>query len=280
MRRKVRQVKGQIGKSPASGRGKGAGRMLTRVKKMLYRARGFYAGQLADEAFRLDPYHSSFWRKAAAGRWEPETFATLAAHLDKGHDYLDIGAWIGPTVLYGARKARHVWCFEPDPTAFRALAWNIDLNGLENVSAFPVALSDGFGVARMASFGGERGDSMTSLLNAGGAAGSDVLTIGWEAFAGAVNLGAVSLVKMDIEGAEFDVLPSLIPWLKAQRPALFLSTHAPFLAADVRRDRMAALAEALSFYGDCRDANGNLVDIEALGDPDALDRFPTFLFTG
>jgi len=254
--------------------------MLTQVRKMAYRARGYYAGRLADETFRLDPYHSSFWRKAAAGTWEPETFATMAAHLDKGHDYLDIGAWIGPTVLYGARKARHVWCFEPDPTAFRALAWNIDLNGLENVSAFPVALSDGFGVARMASFGGERGDSMTSLLNADGEAGSDVLTIGWEAFADAVDLSAVSLVKMDIEGAEFDVLPSLIPWLKAQRPALFLSTHAPFLDAEVRQKRMAALAESLSFYGECRDSKGALLTAADLTSPDALDRFPTFLFSG
>lgn len=246
---------------------------------MLYRARGFYAGRLGGERFRLDPYHSKFWRKASAGKWEPETFAVLAQHLDRQHDYLDIGAWIGPTVLFGARKARHVWCFEPDPSAFRALSWNLELNNLDNVSAFPVALSQGFGVARMASFGGERGDSMTSLLNAEGAAGVDALTIGWEAFAGAVDLSGVALVKMDIEGAEFDVLPSMLAWLKAQRPALYLSTHAPFLDAGVRSARMGALAEALSFYGTCLDAGGNRVTAEAFTRPEALERFPTFLFT-
>jgi len=252
--------------------------MLTKARKMLYRARGYYAGQLGGEQFRLDPYHSKFWRKAAAGRWEPETFTVLSQYLDKRHDYLDIGAWIGPTVLYGARKARHVWCFEPDPSAFRALAWNLELNDLGNVSAFPVALSQGFGVARMASFGGERGDSMTSLLNAGGAAGVDALTIGWEAFAGAVDLSAVSLVKMDIEGAEFDVLPTLIPWLKAQRPALYLSTHAPFLAPEVRAERMGDLAVLLSFYGSCLDGRGNRLSPEDLCRPAMLERFPTLLF--
>ena len=83
---------------------------------------------LAGERFRLDPYHSTFWRKAAAGKWEPETFAVLNAHLGPDRDYLDIGAWIGPTVLYGARKARRVVALEPDPVAFRALSWNIELN--------------------------------------------------------------------------------------------------------------------------------------------------------
>ncbi|WP_424986787.1 FkbM family methyltransferase [Microbulbifer sp. S227A] len=252
--------------------------MLTRARKMMYRARGYYHGSLAGEAFRLDPYHSKFWRKATAGKWEPETFAVLDRFLAAGQDYLDIGAWIGPTVLYGARKARHVWCFEPDPEAFRALAWNIALNDITNVSAFAAAISQDVGIARMASFGGEPGDSMTSLLNADGARGSDVLTIGWENFAGSVDLSGVALVKMDIEGAEFDVLPALLPWLRAQRPALYLSTHAPFLPADQRAARMAALAEMLGFYETC-EASGTDGDTRLTSEA-ALTRFPTFLFAG
>ena len=107
--------------------------MLTGFRKAIYRMRGHYPGRLGGEAYRLDPYHSKFWRKASAGDWEPATFAVLDAHLRPDRDYIDIGAWIGPTVLYAARKARHVWCFEPDPTAFRALSWNLELNGIENV---------------------------------------------------------------------------------------------------------------------------------------------------
>lgn len=253
---------------------------LIRLRKAFYRLRGHYAGQLADEPFRLDPYHSKFWRKASAGEWEPETLRVLAQHLDKDHDYLDIGAWIGPTVLYGARKARRVFCFEPDPVAFRHLAWNLELNGMTNVSAFSAALSQGFGVARMASFGGEAGDSMTSLLNADGAGGSDVLTVGWNDFAAATGLSGVSLVKIDIEGAEFDVLPHLIPWLKAQRPALFLSTHAPFLAKDERLERLASLSDQLSFYTQCQEHSGTSARHARLTDQRAVDGFPTFLFQG
>jgi FkbM family methyltransferase len=251
---------------------------MIRTRKAYYRVRGYFTGSLADEQFRFDPYHSKFWRRATLGTWEPETLQVLADHLDKERDYLDIGAWIGPTVLYGARKARKVIAFEPDPTAFRYLAWNLELNGIANVSAFPVALSQGFGVARMASFGGEAGDSMTSLLN-DAAHGTDVLTIGWDDFVAATDLSKVSLVKMDIEGAEFEVLPHLIPWLKEHRPALLLSTHAPYLEDGVRQNRMAKLADSLSFYESCRDDKG-VTGFEAMTGSRALTQFPTFLLCG
>ncbi|MBO9410317.1 MULTISPECIES: FkbM family methyltransferase [unclassified Ruegeria] len=253
--------------------------MLTQARKMFYRARGYYSGSLNGERFRLDPYHSKFWRKASAGLWEPETFAVLDAHLKPESDYLDIGAWIGPTVLYGARRARHVWCFEPDPTAYRYLAWNMDLNNVRNVSAFGVALSDRFGVARMASVRGEPGDSTSSLLH-DAAHGSDALTIAWDQFEAATDLSSVSLVKMDIEGAEYMVLPSLVPFLKVTRPALYLSTHAPLLPEAQRQDRMAKLADLLSFYPSCRTANGEEVEVQALTAPTSLNGFQSFVFSG
>jgi len=254
--------------------------MLTRIRKALYRARGHFDGRLGGVPFRLEPYHSKFWRRASRGAWESETFAVLDAHLAPDADYLDIGAWIGPTVLYAAKKARHVWAFEPDATAFRHLAWNIELNGLDNVSALPVALAGRTGIAHMASFGGEPGDSMTSLLNAGASGGTDVVTLDWASFAGDVDLSRVSLVKIDIEGAEFDLLPALQPWLAAQRPALYLSTHAPYLPRAARAARMAALAEGLDFYADCRDETGAPVTATDLTAPESLERFRSFLFTG
>jgi len=253
--------------------------MLTQARKMFYRARGYYAGNLNGQAFRLDPYHSKFWRKASAGDWEPETFAVLDQFLSPESDYLDIGAWIGPTVLYGARKARHVFCFEPDPTAFRHLAWNLDLNGIRNVSAFGVALSDQFGVARMASTRGEPGDSTSSLLH-DAAHGTDALTIAWDQFQATQDLSRVSLVKMDIEGAEFFVLPTLLDWLKQKRPALFLSLHAPLLSDADRQSRVVGLLESLQFYGQIRDEHNQPIQKETLVTPDALSRYQTILLHG
>ena len=225
--------------------------------------RGRVPATLAGEQFNCDPYHSKFWHKASSGTWEPETFKVLRTHLHRDRDYLDIGAWIGPTVLYGARHARHVWCFEPDPRAFRHLAWNIELNGLDNVSALPVALSGETSIARMASFGGETGDSMTSLLNPEGNGGFAAVTLAWDTFSAQTDLSAVSLVKMDIEGAEFSVLPALIPWLKQQKPALYLSTHAPFLSAQIRASALGELAQALSIYDRAITDDGQETSVQA-----------------
>ena len=250
--------------------------MLTQARKMFYRARGYFAGNLNGEAFRLDPYHSKFWRKASAGQWEPETFAVLDQYLSADKDYLDIGAWIGPTVLYGARRARHVWCFEPDPTAFRHLAWNLDMNGISNVSAFGVALSDQFGVARMASVRGEPGDSTSSLLH-DGAHGSDALTIAWDQFEAVNDLSGVSLIKMDIEGAEYLVLPTLRVWLEKHRPPLLLSLHAPLLPEGDRLTKTKALLKMLDFYNVVADEYGQPIEVEDLMTPSALTQYKTVL---
>ncbi|WP_109311452.1 FkbM family methyltransferase [Ruegeria sp. AU67] len=252
--------------------------MLTQARKMFYRARGYYAGQLNGEPFRLDPYHSKFWRKASDGKWEPETFAVLDKYLSADRDYLDIGAWIGPTVLYSARKARHVWCFEPDPTAFRHLAWNLDLNDIRNVSAFGVALSDQFGVARMASVRGEPGDSTSSLLH-DGTHGNNALTIAWDQFEAANDLSGVSLVKMDIEGAEFFVLPTILPWLKQTRPTLYLSLHSPLLPEEDRHQRTSDLLSSLSFYSEVTDETGRPLDVQKALSPTEMTRYRTVLFS-
>ncbi|EEE37738.1 methyltransferase, FkbM family [Rhodobacteraceae bacterium KLH11] len=251
--------------------------MLIKARKMFYRARGYCHGNLNGEPFRLDPYHSKFWRKASEGRWEPETFNVLDQHLSPERDYLDIGAWIGPTVLYAARRARHVWCFEPDPVAYRHLVWNLELNNIRNVSAFSVALSEDFGVTRMASAHGEAGDSTSSLLH-DGSHGTDALTMSWDQFSASVDLTNVSLVKMDIEGAEFAVLPSLLPWLRKVNPALFLSTHAPYLNSDNRAAAMDRLSNDLAFYRHCRDPFSGETGKPALTGERALTQFPTFLF--
>lgn len=244
---------------------------------MLYRARGHYNGTINGEPFRLDPYHSKFWRKASAGNWEPETFQVLDKHLSPDRDYIDIGAWAGATVLYASRRARHVWCFEPDPVAFRYLNWNLQLNDIRNVSAFGVALWHSTGVMRMSSLGGEAGDSMTSVLG-DTAAGTDVVSLGWDQFRQAVELNDVSLVKMDVEGAEFALTPVLQPWLREVLPALYLSTHAPFLAEDARVPSMRMLADALSFFPHCRMEGTERPVSEAFQTTRALNQFPSFLF--
>ena len=253
--------------------------MLNNLQKAYWRVRGSYPGTLNGVPFELDPLHTKFWRKCSQRGWEPETFAVLDAHLSKDADYLDIGAWSGPTVLYAAKTARKVWAFEPDRDAFRALDWNLTLNGLENVGAFAAAVAGETGLARMASFRGEPGDSMTSLLNPDGAHAMDVLTLDWAVFAAGADLSHVSVVKLAVEGAEFDLIPRLAPWLERVKPALYLSTHGPYLSDGDRAAKLGALAAALSFYPTIRDVKTGTTGREALTGERAMQKFPSFLLT-
>src|ERR1700687_4776653 len=50
--------------------------------------------------------YNSFWQQVAMGRQ---------------HCYIDVGAWIGPTLLYGCQLAKMAYGLEPDPIAFAEL---------------------------------------------------------------------------------------------------------------------------------------------------------------
>ena len=54
-----------------------------------------------------------FWQRVAAGRWEAHTLNILQRFNSPDRTMLDIGAWIGPTTLFGAHFAREVLALEP-----------------------------------------------------------------------------------------------------------------------------------------------------------------------
>ena len=246
----------------------------------VFRALGHYPTRLHGEALRVDPNHWRFWRKAARGEWEPRTLALLAERLSAETVVCDIGAWIGPTTLLAARRARHVYCFEPDPTAYAELLRNLALNRIENATPFQVALAAREGLRTLASFGGLPGDSRTSLLAApDGASTARALALNWARWLELARPPRIDLVKIDIEGGEFELLPDMAADLADRRAALLLSTHAPYLPPAKRAPRMRELADALSSYQGCTDEQGNALPLDALFAPEATERFRTFFFS-
>jgi FkbM family methyltransferase len=246
----------------------------------LYRALGHYPTSLRGMRLRVDPNHWRFWRKAARGQWEPETLAILESQLDADMVACDIGAWIGPTALVAARRCRQVYCFEPDPTAYVELLNNLRLNRVANATAFNIALSATEGLRTLASFGGLPGDSRTSLLAAAdGASRVQALCLSWQRWLELARPERVDFLKIDIEGGEFELLPSMAAYLAAHRPRLLLSTHAPYLASGERTAAMGRLAEALAGYRNCLDEQRRPLGLEALRAADARERFRTFYFT-
>ena len=137
---------------------------------------------------------------------------------------LDIGAHIGSFSLrYAAlRPAARVASYEAIPSTHRYLAANIRRNGLDGrVAAHNVAVSSTDGTLRLADHGVASAHNGMSRL---GEAGSTTVEVPCVSLAHAMaDLGApAELVKLDCEGAEYDIVLGSDPalWEPVRRVVL------------------------------------------------------------
>ena len=73
-----------------------------------------------------DEYSMNWFSNNQLDIWEQDTFHIFEYYKNyKKGIYIDIGAWIGPTVLYCANIYKKVIALEPDPIALSRLKKNI-----------------------------------------------------------------------------------------------------------------------------------------------------------
>lgn len=163
----------------------------------------------------------NFWLEKYSS-WEPGTFKVLDEYLSKDKDYLDIGAWVGPTAIYGSFISRKVVAVEPDPVAHKILQKNIEINSIKNIDVINKAaskLENAF--LEPSNF---FGDSMTRVSERSNGSNS-IETIGLDEL---ISMGDFSLIKIDIEGHEFSLIKEYIDTLNICKMPLLLSVHGPF----------------------------------------------------
>lgn len=226
----------------------------------------------------VNPRNASVWDRINHNSWEEYTFNILDRFLNKNHNYLDIGAWIGPTVLYGAHLAKHVYAVEPDPVAFRELNENLNLNSAlsSKVTTVPAALSKKSGTANLY-VRSEFGDSSSSLIPTKSDTSCSVECITIAELIKKYAIQDLSLIKIDIEGSEYSLIPSMKEYLEAEKPALYLSIHPEFLKENLIRQYTSQekleykyrkitrnLIKNLRMYKYIYDTSGNLVSEETI----------------
>jgi FkbM family methyltransferase len=187
--------------------------------------------RLRTRDFQVAPAsHEAFWQDVTRGAWESDTFAIFDRFLDAQHSYIDIGTWIGPTILYGCQLARTAYGLEPDPIAFAELEVNVKLNApaSNNIRLFNGCIAKRTGEATLGSRAGG-GDSTSSLLFAKKKTHWTVKALSFDEFIRLNAINDCNFIKMDIEGGEYSILPSMVDYLKSQRPTLHLSLHPLYL---------------------------------------------------
>lgn len=143
----------------------------------------------------------------------------VAAYI-AGKDFVDCGAYVGDSAFYMLKyRPRKIYAFEPSPVNYELLLKTIQLNGLQEV----VPLRKGLG---------EKSSAAAIYLNKAGsriALDSDLpsatqpieITTLDEECRG-MNVG---VIKMDIEGFEYNAVKGALETIRRDRPVLLISIY-------------------------------------------------------
>lgn len=142
--------------------------------------------------------------------WQERQF--LNEFLRSGDVFVDVGANIGLFTLIAANivgNTGHVYAFEPCSKTFQRLLSNMQLNRLNNVSCYQIALSDEEAVKEITISldGFDAWNSLAKPIAGNSFAVEKVNCTTWNKFAQENNLaGRVTMMKIDVEGWELHVL--------------------------------------------------------------------------
>lgn len=199
--------------------------------------------KLLNTSFSIAPFeHSPFWESIANGEWEQDSYRIILAFVDENDTVLDVGSWAGPISLFAASIAKKVYALEPDPAIFPQLKHNVKLNPKlsTKVSCHQVALFHTSGTQAL--FAREKyGQSSSSLLERSRdkLSNEQCQTITLLDLVAQEKIDKVNFIKLDIEGGEFDLLPTLSPALQELNyPTLYISFHYTHLKESILKRKL------------------------------------------
>jgi len=178
-----------------------------------------------------NPRHSVIGRDIFfKGTWEPQATRYISPRIMPGMTVLDIGAGIGYYTLLFAKRVGiqgRVIAFEPIPSVREKLEYNVRLNGYTNVTVCDFALFSSHGSAILeAPFFIMQVDP-THSANEG--RGIKIQTKIFDECVERLRIQRIDLVKIDVEGAELDVLRGMQQSLIEHHPVLLIEVHPNYL---------------------------------------------------
>ncbi|WP_342358937.1 FkbM family methyltransferase [Terrarubrum flagellatum] len=182
-----------------------------------------------DESASVKP---RFWSQVASGAWETDFVERYRRSLARDGVVIDVGAWIGPYALLAVAAGRKTIAVEPDPNALEKLLRNrAKLRDPSRLTAVCAAIWPRREWVEL--HAKEFGDSETSIAARRERRGK-LVTVTQSFFApGApledvealINGEGISLLKVDMEGAEYENLPSLLDLVIRHRCDFLISFH-------------------------------------------------------
>lgn len=192
------------------------------------------------------------WTIMSSGTYEDEIGRLINISLKSGENALDIGANIG---LQSIRMSQavgvsgRVYSFEPINYLQKKLENNLELNRATNVQIFPLALSDEKGSAVFQIDPQIWNQGTFSLTTKGDQGESQVVTIAVaDELPEVRELTSLHLIKIDVEGFEFQVLRGLKETLHKHHPRLIFEYDADYwLKADQQINDAFLFLQSLNY---------------------------------
>ncbi len=187
--------------------------------------------------------------------------------------FLDVGANLGQTLIKVKALApdRVVVAVEPNPICLFYLEMLVRANRYRDCHVVPAGLSKEHSLARLYFYDDSIADASASMIDgfrSGKTSGSRIIsTCTYTELSKALGLDNFGIVKIDVEGAEWEVLQSLAALLHAVRP-IFLMEILPVYSLEnkARLERQSAVEK---LFAECRykllrvvkSPSGNLIGV-------------------
>lgn len=187
----------------------------------------------------------------------------LARLMSADAVFFDVGANYGLYALMAATTSgdrAQVYAFEPQPALSRSLVASLKFNRLENVVVTRAAVSSISG--KLTFFVPRTGSGVGSILRDYAAQQSEtdaveVAAVTLDDFARTNAISRVDIMKIDVEGAELDVLQGAASFLRNYQPIVWFEVNPPALVAAGRE-----AADLFAAFQRCGYAT--FYDVEAL----------------
>jgi len=157
--------------------------------------------------------------------WDRERYTAGSVSVSaRPGTVVDIGAHIGLFSVFAARKlhARRIISVEPDPANFELLSKNISANHVEGATLLNVAIADESGERRIYN---NPSNSGGHSFYARGASSRPAIAVSLTELFKSSGVSECSLLKMDCEGAEMEILENAPDELLTTISAISLEYH-------------------------------------------------------
>jgi FkbM family methyltransferase len=169
----------------------------------------------------------SRFRSFVYGTWEPEVSRIVTSIVKQGMTVIDVGAHIGFHTLLFAKcvgPSGRVFSFEPHPENFALLRKNVELNNLAQVRPLNQAVFSRAGEITISVPDDQPNSGNGSVYLNGGVRQFRATTVSLDAFCEEF-LVQPHILKMDVEGAEYEVLMGAERVIAQFRPKLLIELH-------------------------------------------------------